>query len=903
MIEIYASRLSDDGKEQFEVLCSQTILTWLHSHGIGSDAVLDSLPMSVYLNGEQVLPSLWWNTHFGPEDRVEIYREPKGTDPFSITFALIFGAKAVLSSLMPKIPNMPGSPQGSGKALNDASAKGNKVKLNDVIPECAGYNPQRYLDYLTVPRRYFAGPREQRVEMMLCVGMGEYQIQPSSVKVGQTSLLSLGDDAEFTIYQPGQDISGDLAHLFWYTAPEVGASSTGAAGLELTVASGLTQQATSSVFNFLDDTVSIPVGAGSFPADWTPGLVLNVVAPYSYTIDDGTGVGGRDVINGPISQHGFVIGDAINIQGNNQGDYVVTSVSSTTLQLNYAGGAAGTGLIVGPVIMSMAFASQRFRIVTVSANTMTVERIRNDGTADGSWPGWDALSSNQAQVRLDSSNLEGGYRGPFTGCPANEVVTQIEWDVFFPSGLTGLGREGQFYEITSTHVFEYRDQAVGGSWTTITKACSGSSLDAQGFTFREVLPYPMRPECRIKRLPPVGSDGRNDEAHDDVVWYGLRGLMPSSTVNSFPGMTSMSANIRGGDRISSQSEALINLECTRILPVLRGGVWQSAQPTREISAWVGHVVRSVGYSDTVDLNITELERLESTYWTPRGETYDKVVTSSDTVKGNLIECLQAGMSELTVSRGQITPVREGVRGTNFDAVYNPEIMLEPLDIDVAMPDQPDDFNGVDVEYYDQGTRQDETVPCRLPGDSGTRVEKIRVEGVTSRTRAWRIGMRRRRSQVYQVKNYQFQTELMALNSEYKDYVALGTSTPGTGQSSYLEAYVTAGGVSMLTSARPLDWSRPGQHKVAVRRLDGTVSGPYEAERVDDYNLRIQAALDFEPDFSGEWLYPVIQFGHEDAWCYPAIIEDVTPRGTRTCTVKAVNYDARVYADDDNFPDE
>lgn len=904
MIVIYPNRLNNKGMETHAVTGRQTLLTWLLSNGIEETTPVDSLPMSLYLNGEQVLPGLWWNTYFDKDDEIEIYREPKGTDPFTITFALIFGAKAVLSALMPKLPNMPGSSAGSGKALSDASAKGNKVKLNDVIPELFGFNPQRYLDYLNLPRRYFAGPREQRIEMMLGVGMGYYQIQPSSVKVGETSLLSLGDGASFTIYQPGEDVSADPAHYCWYTAPEVGASSTGAAGLELTATTDLTLAVTASVMDFSSDTVTIPLGAGSFPSDWEPGLVINVVAPYSYTVDDGTGDAGRDVINGPVAQLGFTVGDTISIAGNNAGTYEVHSLTSTTLQLDYVGGAPGTGLVTGPVVMAIAFSQLRFRIVTIAAQTMTVERLLNDGTADGAWPGWDALSSNQAQIRLDSSNLEAGYRGPFPAAPAGELVDAIEWDVFYPQGLFGLGREGQFYEMIGRHVFEWRDSAIGGDWNEVEQNVFDDTQDQQGYTFRLMLPYQMRPECRVRKI--VTTQERPDEVHDTVQWYGLRGRILASSLESFPGMTVMSCNIQGGDQISSQSEALVNLSCIRMLPVLRAGVWQPLTATREISAAIGHVVRSVGYSDTKDLNIGELERLESTYWTPRAETYDKTVTTASTVKDMLKEIAQAGMGDITVSRGQITPIREGVRGSAFSAMYTPQLMLDPLDITIAMPDQPDDFDGVDVKYYDERTRQTETVKCRMPiggglYEAGNRVESIQIDGVTDRTRAWRIGMRRRRSQVYQIENYEFTTELSALNSELKDYVSLGVTTPGQGQSGYLNGYYNYGGVSMLEVSVPLDWSTSGIYKIAVRRKDGSVSGPYTATRIDDYMLSIPEALDFEPDFSGEWLYPVIQFGLADSWCLPAIIEDVTPKGTRTCSVKAVNYDARVYTDDNNFP--
>jgi hypothetical protein len=902
MIEIYASRLSDEGKETHKVRSRQTIATWLYRHGISKRTDLNKLAISLYLNGERLLPRQWLTTEFSAADRVEIYREPKGTDPFSITFALVFGAKAVLAALMPKIPGMNNSSGNTGEALDQGSSKGNKVKINDTRPELFGYNPQRYPDYLAPPRSYFAGPREPRTEMILGIGQGSYSIDLEDIKTGETPLLTLGPDATFSIYGPGGDLSADPARYFWYTAPEVGSSSTGASGLELTVESTLTSAATASVFTFNGDVVGIPTGAGTFPADWVAGTLINVAAPYNYTIDDGTGTGGRDVINGPIAQHNFIVGDTIQINGQNQGFYVVHDATPTTLQLDYEGGTPGTGLVTGPVVMSMSYRGLRFRVLSYSAQALQVKRIKSGGTDDNSWPGWDSLSSNVAQVLLDSSNLSGGYRGPFPACPAGELIASVEWDVFYPSGLVLLGSQGQYIDRTSPHVFEYRDMAVGGAWTAATYTHVAKDLDAKGFTHRIDLPYPMRPECRVKKVF-VSQGGYQEKDYiDTLMWMRLKGLMIYSSPTSYAGMTVMTCDIRGGDRISSQSESLINLACTRILPVLRGGAWQSPQPTREISAAVGHIIRSVGYSDTTDIDLVELDRLESTKWTPRGDTYDRMVNNSKTVKSNLLDALQAGFSELTIDRGLLVPVRDEPRGPAFDHVYNPQVMLEPLAYDFTMPDQPDDFDGVDVEYYDHATKQNETVECRLPGDAGERVEKLKLEGVGVRFRAWRWGMRRRRAHLYRQREYSFKTELDALNSAYFDYVALGVATPGYGQSAEVTGY-TAGPPVTLESSEPLDWSVAGVYKVLVRRKDGTASGPYVATRVDDYTFTIPT-LDFVPDLSGMIdTPPIIQFGHESKWCFPALITDVSPQGTRTCSVKAVNYDVRMYADDDNFPPE
>jgi len=369
---------------------------------------------------------------------------------------------------------------------------------------------------------------------------------------------------------------------------------------------------------------------------------------------------------------------------------------------------------------------------------------------------------------------------------------------------------------------------------------------------------------------------------------------------SYPGMTVMAVDIRGGDRISSQSESLVSCECTRILPVLRNGVWQAPRPTREISAWIGYIMRDVGYSDTEDLDIAELERLERDVWTPRGMTYDKIITEAGTVKDMLAEALTPAFSEFTIARGVVRPCFDGPRGEVFQAMYNPENMREALSREVIGPELPDQFDGVNVKYFDHRTRQNETVECRLPGDLGLRVREVSLEGVGSRTQAWRYGMRVLRKLRYQTETLSFETELDALNSEYDNFVGLGDTTPQYGQATRMTGFADMGGFKIIEVLDTLDWSRPGEYRVLVRRKDGTASGPYVATRIDDTRFSIPS-LDFTPDLSGEYEPPFIQFGHQDRWVYRALIREVNPRGTKTCEVSCVNYDERVYEDDFNFP--
>jgi len=155
------------------------------------------------------------------------------------------------------------------------------------------------------------------------VGKGRYQLPSSRILIGDTPIISLGADAEFAIYGPGADLSTESAAIWWHSALEVGATSTGSAGLELSTTVAVEQAPVASVFVLDGDTITIPDGAGQFPAGWAAGMIVRIVAPYSYTVTDGGPY--QDIIEGPLAQLGAHDGMMLEIVGANEGLYRVAT--------------------------------------------------------------------------------------------------------------------------------------------------------------------------------------------------------------------------------------------------------------------------------------------------------------------------------------------------------------------------------------------------------------------------------------------------------------------------------------------------------------------------------------------------------------------------------------------------
>lgn len=1032
MIELYPSKLEGQPLERYKTDRVMTLEDWLVAN-VKSYQVRESPPISIEINGLFIEPACWPVTEFSPADSVCIYPEPKGTGLEIAAWAAVAAIVAVSVVMLTQKPLMPTANAniGSGKSLGLAKTTANQVKLGDVIRECAGKN-EIFPDYLTPTRRYFGSdPKVQWVEMLLCIGVGEFDIPPGQVRIGGTPIASLGSAASYTIYGPGESVAAEPARLWWHNCEEVGSTSTGSAGLTLTTTTEIAQQLTAATVQFSEFVVSVPPTAGWFPQGWDAGLIarIEVLYPYIFTAPAD---GSATVISGDhVPMLNPFVGMKIEIAGANAGDYVVasytpyvpgtpeipgspsmvtgsappsrynfdmaplsftisrgasdfpitlstattnltglvsainTALSGTALvasasggrlrvseqnapytgtalslsgstddifgigpafftgvrseaatigqeakmTLAYDGGAPAVGLQAGVLWSSIGYRDLRYRITAVSddavdddedtpdvdeghgPSAITIVRLTDTGAEDEAWLGFDDIETNSASISLDSSTTEGDWAGPFYACPEGELIRRFEVDFFFPQGLVRYTeKNGNTRSHWARAEVQYRDAATAGAWTSVAYRFEAMSADQQGYTRAITAPTYIRPEVRIRR---IGEESPENFKFNRVQWYGLRGRIDKAPTR-YQDCSVMALYVRGGDKLSAQSQSQVSVVGTRKLPVLVGEEWSAPTATRDIAPWVNYVLKSVGGTDE-DIDVEEFARYNP-IWQARGDHFDYAIEEGSTVKECINDALLAGFAEFTLERGRVTPIRDEPR-SQIGHMYTPQNMTQELKRNFTLP-EPDAYDGVDIKYVDEVTRATELVQCRLPGDAGNTVQEVTLKGVTNRDRAWRYGMRLRRSQVYRNKSYTWSTELDALNSGYLSYDAVADDIPGYGQSAILVDFEASETSVVLESSEPLTWKQGASHVVALRRPDGTVSGPWPASRVDEVRLRV-ASLDFEPDLSWEIEPPHILFGETTRWCYPVLITSIEP-GDHSADVEAVNYDLRVYADDDNF---
>lgn len=550
------------------------------------------------------------------------------------------------------------------------------------------------------------------------------------------------------------------------------------------------------------------------------------------------------------------------------------------ITLSYDNGEPFAGLNEGAQRISLGYRGHRYQIAGLDAMTMVVSRLTDAGSVDTGWPGFATRTLLDFSLGSDDTGSL-NWLGPFMATPEQELTDTIEYDIYIPSGLAYYKSSGSRRASTVNVHVDWRDAALGGAWNSIVHSITESTEDALGFTFALNLPSRMRPQMRVRR----GAPQSGGSTRDTVYWYGLRSKLEAPT--SYEGVTLFTADIRTGDRLGAQSDRRISMVAERLYD---GGAGRS------ISAAGLHVLDSLGI-DRSEIDVAKLDELETSYWTPRGETFDFAFMEQSTVREVLQTIFAAGMSHLTLTDGLISSIREGVqayRGTITNHEMNSELNAS------FKAAGPDDFDGVDVKYTDPQTWSVETVPCRLNGSLGLKVETIELDGVLSRDRAWRIGMRKLRKHLYQRWSYSGNTDLEALCYERLDHVVLADDIPGTSQSALIVDAEEEGERVILTVTEPLDWSVDNP-RVLIRRHDGSATPLIAPTRLSADTMSIPAAaLDFDliTDLSIE---PArLLFAASTQVGYSAMLSEIAPDSDGSCSFSAVEYRDDYYANDNGF---
>ncbi|HCD9944325.1 TPA: kinase, partial [Klebsiella pneumoniae] len=231
-IRFYPSRLPGEPLETHEHGVT-SIRSWLVANVEGYED-RDVPPLTVEVEGLLIPPGEWAKCVIRPDSDVRLYPVPFGLEAATIAWigVGIAVASAAYSLFMMSNIDAGGYTSSTGRSLDLNPAKANSAKLGDAIREVFG-RVRIYPDYVVQPVTRFdaADPTKMRVQMLLCLGVGDLIYTNGDIRVGSTPASTLPGFSS-THYPPGADVSGDERSENWVNSNEVGGTSSGT-GLDM----------------------------------------------------------------------------------------------------------------------------------------------------------------------------------------------------------------------------------------------------------------------------------------------------------------------------------------------------------------------------------------------------------------------------------------------------------------------------------------------------------------------------------------------------------------------------------------------------------------------------------------------------------------------------------------------
>ncbi len=542
---------------------------------------------------------------------------------------------------------------------------------------------------------------------------------------------------------------------------------------------------------------------------------------------------------------------------------------------------------------------------------ITVE-IYEPGDSVTLFPDNVVTSSEVAGVEIFATN-EDDYVAPGAGFIANEPGTQtnhLEVDLVFPQGLYVSNNDGSLGQERIVAAVEYREVdesgvPVGaGTWILPDPLTTSGVVEAHNFTKLLATNTPQRftyeievalgrYAVRVNRPTTKTISARNGNV---LQWQSLRSFLPST--KDFGAVTLLAMKAKASNNLNDNAANRLNVIATRKLPIYDADTetWSSATATRNPIWALTDAFKNALYGGRLPdsrLFLSQLAGLADDFEAD-DINFDLVFDQRITVWEAAKTVCRVGRSLPILSGSRISVVRDTVK-TVPTSLFSVENMAEGTFILEAKLPGENEFDGVEVEYIDPVSFLPETVLCLVGSDAGNYPEKIRLPGCTDRDVAYREGLYLRRSKLLKRLAAVFETGMEGRIPIYGDLVGISHDLPRWGASGIVLEINEAR--TVITLSEPVTFES-GTHVVMIRTRTGEAGGPYTVTVGDtDKEVVLAAPL---PDvflFDPQAEFPVYLFGKSELWGKNCVVINTEPRDEETVLIRAVPYDADVFAGD------
>lgn len=670
--------------------------------------------------------------------------------------------------------------------------------------------------------------------------------------------------------------------------------------------------------------VSLPLGGGGGSSN--PLQVVMMVAVVVASVYTGGAVGAAyGAVWGGVAAAGVSIGGGILINtlvptpkpalnGMTSSAYTQSPTYSLQAQGNSARLGNPIPVIYGKHLIYPDFAAQPYykykndeqyvyQLHCIGQGEYDIEQIRIEDTPIGSFeeityqiikPGEkntlfdeDVVTSNEV---AGQELLKGTTCGPFVLNPTESVINKIEIDVAFQRGCYYALDNGTMGEKTiqwrvEARLIDDEDNTLGNWFVLGTESLISNNHNAMYRTYSYAVEQ-GRYEVRATRLDDKDETAR---AGHEIRWGAAKGYIVSE--KNYGNVTLLAVVMRATDNLSQRSSRMVNCIVTRKLRTWSpNGGWSSPQPTRSI-AWALADILKADYGARLTDNAIDLSALYqlNQIWSKRGDTFNAVFDSKLTVYEALSRTAKVGRAIAFIQGGIVRFVRDEPKIVPV-ALFGPRnIVKNSLSIQYIMPSE-DTADSVCVEYFSERTWKTSEVTGTFEGSSSDKTATVELFGCTNKEQAHREAVYMAQANRYRRRIVTFTTELEGLVPSYGDLIAITHDMAKWGQG----GEILAQDGLKLTLSEPVSFTEGQANYLALRKIDGSLSGPYVVTPTDyDTEVLLTDNPDIEILTGTDKERTHFAFGTADKWRVLARVTGILPRSTKV-EITAVIEDSRVH---------
>ena len=480
--------------------------------------------------------------------------------------------------------------------------------------------------------------------------------------------------------------------------------------------------------------------------------------------------------------------------------------------------------------------------------------------------------------------------GPFVANASGTDANYIAIDIVCPRGLYYANDDGGLDAVSIAWKVEAQEiddagTAVGSWFTLGTKTITA----ATSTPIRKSYKYGVaaaRYQVRFTRTDTKQTGSRYGHELD---WAALRAYLPGA--QTYGNVTLVAMKMKATSNLSAQASRTVNFIVTRKLLTWDPSTgWSSTAAATRSPAWALADICSSDYGANLTDSRIDLQGLYdlAAAWATRGDTFDGIFDTQSTVMEALSQVARAGRAIPYVQGGIVHAVRDAAATIPAAMFSQRNIARNSLQLEYLMPGE-DTADAIDVTYFDAEIWGERTVRATLSGGTSAQPAQVKLFGVTDRDQAWREGMYIAACNRYRRRVLTFSTEMEGFIPALGDLIAVQHDMPKWGQSGELVGWTTA--TKLATVSEPLDWSAGGSHVIALRKADGSVSGPFACTAGSDaYHVTITgwaSGTDPEPYVGAAKERTHYAFGPANAQYILCRVLGIRPRSAETVEISAV----------------